>query len=130
MEYKKNFSDSLSLTPSSLGSSTLSSTTSAASSATSSATTSTSTTSTFSEIQKKATNFFNNKYLRAVLYIILILYASLIAPKLPDWIIPYLEYPIVKIFIIANPLSRINANKTFLSIYQFTNKYHIITIHK
>ncbi len=100
MEYKKNFSDSLSLTPSSLGSSTLSSTTSAASSATSSATTSTSTTSIFSEIQKKATNFFNNKYLRAVLYLILILYASLIAPKLPDWIIPYLEYPIVKIFII------------------------------
>jgi hypothetical protein len=97
MDYRKNFSDSQSLTPSSLGSSTLSSATSASSNATS---TTSNTTSTFSVMQKKATNFFNNKYLKAVLYIILILYASLIAPKLPDWILPYLEYPIVKIFII------------------------------
>jgi hypothetical protein len=97
MDYRKNFSDSQSLTPSSLGSSTLSSATSATSNATS---TTSNTTSTFSLMQKKATNFFNNKYLKAVLYIILILYASLIAPKLPDWILPYLEYPIVKIFII------------------------------
>lgn len=44
--------------------------------------------------------FFKNKYVRAVLYIILILYASIIAPKLPNWIMPYLEYPIVKILIV------------------------------
>jgi hypothetical protein len=45
-------------------------------------------------------NFFQNKYVKAVLYIILILYASVIAPKLPNWIIPYLEYSIVKIVIV------------------------------
>jgi hypothetical protein len=37
---------------------------------------------------------------KAVLYIILILYASVIAPKLPNWLIPYLEYSIVKIVIV------------------------------
>jgi hypothetical protein len=105
MEYKKKLPDSLSLSPSSLTSSTLSSTgttSSSSSSALSGASTTsiTSSESTFTEIQKKATVFLNNKYLKAVLYIILILYASVIAPKLPSWIIPYLEYPIVKMFII------------------------------
>jgi hypothetical protein len=45
-------------------------------------------------------NFLNNNTVKAVLYIILILYASVIAPKLPNWIIPYLEDPLVKIFIV------------------------------
>jgi hypothetical protein len=45
-------------------------------------------------------NFLNNNTLKAVLYIILILYASVIAPKLPNWLIPYLEDPLVKIFIV------------------------------
>jgi hypothetical protein len=87
MESRKNLSNSVSLSPSSLGSSTIT-------------TTSPNTSSTFQKIQNNTTNFFNNKYMKAVLYIILILYASVIAPKLPDWMIPYLEYPIVKIFII------------------------------
>jgi hypothetical protein len=87
MESRNNLSNSVSLSPSSLGSSTMT-------------TTSPNTSSTFQKIQNNTTNFFNNKYLKAVLYIILILYASVIAPKLPDWMIPYLEYPIVKIFII------------------------------
>ena len=87
MESRNNLSNSVSLSPSSLGSSTIT-------------TTSPNTSSTFQKIQNNTTNFFNNKYLKAVLYIILILYASVIAPKLPDWMIPYLEYPIVKIFII------------------------------
>ena len=51
-------------------------------------------------IQNKTEQIFDNPYVKAVLYIILILYASVIAPKLPNWIIPYLEYPIVKMFII------------------------------
>lgn len=87
MESRKNLSNSVSLSPSSLGSSTIT-------------TSSPNTSSTFQKIQNNTTNFFNNKYMKAVLYIILILYASVIAPKLPNWIIPYLEYPIVKIFII------------------------------
>jgi hypothetical protein len=49
---------------------------------------------------KSPEKFFKNKYVLAVLYIILILYASVIAPKLPNWITSYLEYPIVKIFIV------------------------------
>ena len=105
MEYKNKLPDSLSLSPSSLTSSTLSSTGTTSSSSSSplsgaSTTSITSSESTFTEIQKKATFLLNNKYLKAVLYIILILYASVIAPKLPNWIIPYLEYPIVKMFII------------------------------
>jgi hypothetical protein len=54
----------------------------------------------YSELLKNPTKFLENKYVKAVLYIILILYASVIAPKLPNWITYYLEYPIVKIFII------------------------------
>jgi hypothetical protein len=123
MEYK-NSSDSVSLTPSTLGSSTLSST------ITSSAK------KTFMEMQNKAKNFFNNKYAKAVLYIILILYASVIAPKLPNWMIPYLEYPIVKIFIVfiigvlatqdptAAIIATIGVTVTYLFIndLQFTNQ--------
>jgi hypothetical protein len=41
-----------------------------------------------------------NKYIKAVLYIILILYASVIAPKLPNWLIPYLDHYIFKILIV------------------------------
>jgi hypothetical protein len=52
------------------------------------------------QLLKNPKTFFQNKYVKAVLYIILILYASVIAPKLPNWIIYYLEYPIVKLFIV------------------------------
>jgi hypothetical protein len=55
------------------------------------------------EFNKNISNikkFIENKYVKAVLYIILILYASVIAPKLPDWLIPYLENSIVKIVIV------------------------------
>lgn len=41
-----------------------------------------------------------NKHFKAVLYIILILYASVIAPKLPEWLMNYLDNPIIKMFII------------------------------
>ena len=51
-------------------------------------------------IQNKTEQIFDNPYVKAVLYIILILYASVIAPKLPNWIMPYLEEPIVKIIIV------------------------------
>jgi hypothetical protein len=43
---------------------------------------------------------FDNKYIKSILYIILILYASVIAPKLPDYIITYLENPFVKILLV------------------------------
>ena len=43
---------------------------------------------------------FDNKYIKSILYIILILYASVIAHKLPDYIITYLENSIVKILIV------------------------------
>lgn len=49
---------------------------------------------------KSFNNFFQKKNVKAVLYILLILYASLIAPKLPNWIIPYFEYSFVKILIV------------------------------
>ena len=42
----------------------------------------------------------SNKYIIAVLYIILFLYASKFAPKIPDWIAIYLENLIVKIIIV------------------------------
>jgi hypothetical protein len=42
----------------------------------------------------------SNKYIIAVLYIILFLYASKFAPKIPDWIAIYLENLIAKIIIV------------------------------
>jgi hypothetical protein len=42
----------------------------------------------------------SNKYIIAVLYIILFLYGSKFAPKIPDWIAIYLENLIVKIIIV------------------------------
>jgi hypothetical protein len=41
-----------------------------------------------------------NKNFKAVLYIILILYASVIAPKLPEWLMNFLDNPIIKMFIV------------------------------
>ena len=43
---------------------------------------------------------FDNKYIKSILYIILIVYASVIAHKLPEYIITYLENSIVKILIV------------------------------
>lgn len=97
--------------------------------------TSTSTSTSTSEIQNKAMDFLDNKYVKAVLYIILILYASIIAPKLPNWIMPYLEEPFVKIFIVlligllatkdptAAIIATIGVTVTYLFIkdYKFSN---------
>jgi hypothetical protein len=57
-----------------------------------------------SSFNSSSSSIFNktilkNKYVRAILYIILIFYASVIAPRLPDWLIPYLQNSIVKILI-------------------------------
>jgi hypothetical protein len=43
---------------------------------------------------------FDNKYIKSIIYIILILYASVIAHKLPDYIITYLENPFVKMLLV------------------------------
>ena len=44
---------------------------------------------------------FDNKYIKSIIYIILILYASVIAHKLPDYIITYLENPFVKMLLVV-----------------------------
>lgn len=44
---------------------------------------------------------FDNKYIKSILYIILILYASVIAHKLPDYIITYLENSTVKMLLVV-----------------------------
>jgi len=44
---------------------------------------------------------FDNKYIKSILYIILILYASVIAHNLPDYIITYLEYPFFKLLLVV-----------------------------
>lgn len=44
---------------------------------------------------------FDNKYIKSIIYIILILYASVIAHKLPNYIITYLENPFVKMLLVV-----------------------------
>ena len=71
--------------------------------ASSSSSSSASSSSSFNSSSSSSSNFnkkiLKNKYVRAILYIILIFYASVIAPRLPDWLIPYLQNPIVKVLI-------------------------------
>lgn len=105
------------------------------------ATTSTSTSASAADMQNKAMDLLDNKYVKAVLYIILILYASVIAPKLPNWIMPYLEEPLFKIFIVlligllatkdptAAIIATIGVTVTYLFIkdYKYTNIIKNIT---
>ncbi len=77
-----------------------------------------------------------NKNFKAVLYIILILYASVIAPKLPNWLMNFLDNPIIKILFvfligflftqdsIAAIIATIGVTITYLIIAQTkTNNY-------
>jgi hypothetical protein len=60
----------------------------------------TTTSSTANNDKLNINNILENKYIKAILYIILILYASAVAPKLPDWITDYFEYSIFKMFVV------------------------------
>ena len=101
----------------------------------------TSTSTSTSSLVEKSVDFFQIKYVKAVLYIILILYASLVAPKLPNWITTFLEYSIVKIFIVfiigllatkdttAAIIATIGVTITYLFISEYKDKNDIQKIY-
>ncbi len=72
---------------------------------------------TFDNTVKKTLSIFDNQYVTAAVSLILILYAGLVAPKLPPTIIAFLDNPIIKIlfFFLIIYISRKNATMAIIA---------------
>lgn len=68
-------------------------------------------------LSAKIESFFKNDYVSSILSLILILYAGLVAPKLPPKIIMFLDNPIIKLlfFFLIIYISRKNATVAIIS---------------
>jgi hypothetical protein len=48
----------------------------------------------FSELSESAENFFKNEYVVTIVFVLAILYGSLVAPKLPESLMKFVKHPV------------------------------------